>query len=99
MSSASSPISLVSERGKLKVAYVGRLSSANGTVFDKGTIAFRLGRGEVVKGWDIGCVGMRAGGRRRITVPPKAGYGSQGAGAAIPPHSTLVFDVTVLNKG
>ena len=74
---------------------MGRLDSWSGTVFDKGSISFRLGRGEVIEGWDIGVKGMRVGGKRRITVPPASGYGRQAAGN-IPPNSTLCFDVVVV---
>jgi FKBP-type peptidyl-prolyl cis-trans isomerase len=87
---------VVQDRSRVKVQYVGRLGSASGSIFDKSTISFRLGRGEVIKGWDIGVQGMRIGSKRRITVPPKAGYGAKGAGADIPPNSTLVFDIKAL---
>ena len=71
------------------------MCSPSGAVFDQGTISFRLGKGEVIKGWDIGVQGMRAGSKRRITVPPAAGYG-KAAVAKIPPNSTLCFDVAVV---
>ena len=58
--------------------------------------SFRLGRGEVIKGWDVGVAGMRRGGSRTITCPPQAAYGKGGAGKSIPPNATLVFDVTVV---
>mmetsp|Transcript_526 Transcript_526/g.1615 ORF Transcript_526/g.1615 Transcript_526/m.1615 type:complete len:268 (-) Transcript_526:2781-3584(-) len=56
---------------------------------------FRLGKGEVIQGWDIGVEGMREGGRRQLIVPPKAGYGSQDIGAG--PGATLYFDITLLS--
>ena len=88
----------VQDRKRVKVAYVGRLGNASGKVFDQNNgLSFRLGRGEVIQGWDIGVQGMRVGGKRRIVVPPNAGYGKQGAGADIPPNSTLCFDVTVVS--
>jgi len=55
---------------------------------------FRLGKGEVIQGWDIGLMGMRVGGRRQLIVPPKAGYGSQDIGAG--PGGLLYFDITLL---
>lgn len=55
---------------------------------------FRLGKGEVVRGWDLGCAGMAVGGRRRLIVPPKVGYGGEDIGAG--PGALLYFDVTLL---
>jgi len=59
--------------------------------------AFRLGSGEVIKGWDQGVAGMKVGGQRTLTIPPDMGYGSRGAGRDIPPNATLLFDVELLD--
>ncbi|KAK4883663.1 hypothetical protein RN001_006982 [Aquatica leii] len=58
---------------------------------------FRLGKQEVIKGWDVGVVGMKVGGRRRIICPPAMAYGQKGSPPAIPPNSSLVFEVELKN--
>ena len=78
--------------------YVGRLT--NGKQFDANMtgkpFSFKLGKGEVIAGWDEGIKGMQVGGQRRLTCPPKLAYGKAGAPPDIPSNSTLVFDVKLL---
>ncbi len=90
----------------VSVDYTGWLYDASapdnkGTQFDtsvgRGPFSFPLGAGRVIAGWDQGVAGMRVGGIRRLTIPPSLAYGSQGAGSAIPPNATLVFDVELLD--
>lgn len=77
------------------VSYTG--SFTNGTIFDAGTLApFRVGSGSVIKGFDDGLVGMRVGGKRRLTIPPNLGYGSRGSGP-VPGNTTIRFDVVLLS--
>ncbi|KNC97465.1 uncharacterized protein SPPG_07382 [Spizellomyces punctatus DAOM BR117] len=83
---------------KVGVRYIGRL--ANGKVFDSNTkgspFIFRLGAGEVIRGWDLGVNGMNIGGVRKLTIPASLAYGSRGAPPDIPPNATLEFEVKLL---
>ncbi|XP_055817437.1 peptidyl-prolyl cis-trans isomerase FKBP43-like isoform X2 [Solanum dulcamara] len=84
---------------KIKVHYTGKLKE-NGQIFytnmGKSPYKFRLGDKDVIEGWNLGLDGMRVGDKRRLTVPPSVGYGSQGAGENIPPNSWLVFDIELI---
>ncbi len=83
----------------VSVHYTGWLT--DGKKFDSSKdhgqpFSFALGRGQVIQGWDEGVVGMKVGGKRKLTLPPELGYGARGAPPEIPPNATLVFEVELL---
>ena len=81
------------------VNYIGLLE--NGTKFDsslnpgRSPFRFTVGAGQVIKGWDEGLMGMKVGGKRKLTIPPELGYGSRDNGP-IPANSTLIFEIDLL---
>jgi FKBP-type peptidyl-prolyl cis-trans isomerase len=84
---------------RLTVNYVGTLTNGQkfDSSYDRGTpFVFTLGAGAVIAGWDQGLVGMRVGGKRRLTIPPNLGYGNQQVGP-IPANSTLIFEVELVS--
>jgi FKBP-type peptidyl-prolyl cis-trans isomerase FkpA len=81
------------------VHYTGWL--ADGTKFDSShdrrrPFGFKLGAGQVIKGWDEGVAGMKVGGKRKLVIPAALGYGARGAGGVIPPNAELTFEVELL---
>ena len=85
----------------VRVQYTGTL--LNGKKFDSSydhgsePVKFGIGKGEVIKGWDEGVVGMKVGGKRRLRIPAELGYGEKGSPPSIPPNAGLVFDVELVS--
>jgi len=87
----------VAEEGKtVGMYYEGKLKNSDkafDSTLEGKPLKFKLGAGQVIKGWELGLEGIKAGGKRRLSIPPNMAYGAEGAGKDIPPNSHLVFDV------
>ena len=85
---------------EVSVHYTGWLKQ-NDQKFDSSVdrgepFVFKLGKGQVIPGWDEGVAGMKVGGKRNLIIPADLAYGARGAGGVIPPNATLIFDVELL---
>ncbi len=86
---------------EVTVHYVGTLT--DGTMFDASRnhgdtgFTFKLGTGQVIKGWDQGVAGMKVGGKRKLTIPSDLAYGNRAVGGVIPANATLIFEVELLD--
>jgi peptidylprolyl isomerase len=91
---------VVKKGSAVSVHYTGRL--VDGTVFDSSVdrgkpFSFIVGGGSVIRGWEQGLIGMKVGGKRKLTIPPNLGYGDAGQPPTIPGHATLIFDIELLH--
>ncbi|MGZ3422029.1 MAG: FKBP-type peptidyl-prolyl cis-trans isomerase [Polyangiales bacterium] len=91
---------VVKKGSAVSVHYTGRL--VTGEVFDSSVdrgkpFSFIVGSGSVIRGWDEGLIGMKVGGKRKLTIPPHLGYGDGGQPPTIPGHATLIFDIELLH--
>ena len=85
---------------KIKVHYIGMLE--DGTKFDSSydrgePFSFQIGLRQVIEGWEKGIIGMKVGGKRTLIIPPELSYGERRAGELIPPNSTLIFDIEIID--
>ncbi len=89
----------VKKGNTVEVHYTGSLE--DGTVFDssleRAPFSFKVGNGDVIAGWDQGLVGMKVGGKRKLTIPSSLGYGDRGYPGVIPGGATLIFEIELLS--